>query len=71
VLRRAFRLALRYKTDSVAKSLILNTFLLGHFFWFSSQALDFAGLAGHRGGAINKVIHTISIAGLKALESKT
>jgi hypothetical protein len=71
VLQRKFDTALRYKTHSGPKWLILKGLLLRHFFRFASQALDFAGLPGHRSAAINKVIHTIRAAGLNAFKSKT
>jgi hypothetical protein len=67
VLQRKFRTQLRYKSDSEAKLLILKELLPRHFFRFSSQALDFAGLPGHGRAAINKVIHINRVDGLKAL----
>jgi hypothetical protein len=70
-MQRKFRTSFRYKTDSGAKCLIFKDLLLRHFFRFARQALDFAGLPGHPQRAINKVIHTNRIAGLKAFESKT
>jgi hypothetical protein len=59
VLQCIFHAGTRYKTDSAVKWLILNDLLQSGFFRRSSKALDFAGLAGHRTWAINKVIHTI------------
>jgi hypothetical protein len=58
LLRCIFHAGTRYKTDSAAKWLIFNDLLQSDFFRRSSEALDFAGLAGHRTRAINKVIHT-------------
>jgi hypothetical protein len=65
VLQRKFRTARRYKTHSDSKYLILKALVEKHFFRFSSQALDFAGLGGRAGEAVNKVIHTIRTVGLK------
>jgi hypothetical protein len=38
--------------------LIFNELVKQRFFRYSSQALDFSGLAAHGAQAINKVIHT-------------
>jgi hypothetical protein len=77
VLQCTFSAPLRYKTHSAAKYLILNGLPECIFFVQRSQAVDFSGFGGHRGRAINKVIHknletqlkTIPIKDLSAISS--
>jgi hypothetical protein len=62
------RRARRYKTDSDAKSLILNDFKPCPFSGHLSQALDFSGFGRLQRTAINKVIHINSSAAPKRIE---
>jgi hypothetical protein len=57
--REPSRAAIRYKTRSAGKSLILLDFLSRPFQASARQALDFSGRARPPGADFNKVIHMI------------
>jgi hypothetical protein len=70
LLQCTFSAPLRYKTHSAPKYLIFKGLRECIFFGQRSQAIDFSGFGGHRGQAINKVIHKNLQTQVKAIPIK-